>query len=147
MKRFAFGLERVLELREFGKKLAEAELTEKSGACARLEMGLDDNAKAAASVALERFRPGSGAADHRAAELYSWRLAAERERLLKAKAAAEIEREKARLAYVEASQKAELVSKLKAREEASYYKAVSVEETKIMDDLASGARARSRARA
>lgn len=144
MRRFSFGLAKVLELREFSERIAEAALTEKSGACARLELSLDDNARAGAQAAAERFRPGSRASDHRAAELYAWRLSAERDRLLKAKAAAEAEREKARLAYVEASKETELVSKLRDREESAYYKAVSRDETKVMDDLASGARARAR---
>jgi len=75
--------------------------------------------------------------------LYSWRLSAERERLFKALAFAEAEREKARLVYVDASKSKELVAKLREREETAYYKALMREETNIMDDLAAGAHARS----
>jgi len=142
MRRFAFGLERVLSVRAYKERLAEAVLAEKSGACAALQLGLDDNAKATMVAGRERCRPGGSAADYRAGELYSVRLSQERERLMKAMALAEAERETARLAFVEASTSRQVVTKLREREEAVYYKLVSREETKMMDELASGARVR-----
>ncbi len=142
MRRFAFRLERVLELRDYAERQAKAALGEKSAACSRLGLALEENAKATASAARERFRPGSGSADHRAAELYSLRLGQARERLMRELALAEAERETARLAYVEASKAREIVQKLRDRKEAEYYRLVAREETKIMDDLASGVRAR-----
>ncbi|HPB65285.1 MAG TPA: flagellar FliJ family protein, partial [Spirochaetales bacterium] len=83
---------------------------------------------------------------HRAGELYAVRLSQERERLFKSLAAAELEREAARVDYVEATKARRLVTKLREREEAVYYKAVAREETKTMDDLAAGAHARADAR-
>lgn len=142
MRRFAFRLERVLELREYDEKRAEAALGEKTAACSRLTLALEANARASVEAARERFRPGSDASDHRAGELYAVRLSQERERLLKALAAAELEREKARADYLEATKARRLVTKLREREEAVYYKAVAREETKMMDDLAAGAHAR-----
>ena len=142
MRRFAFRLERVLELREYDEKAAEAALGEKTAACSRLTLALEANARASVEAARERFRPGSDASDHRAGELYADRLSQERERLLKALAAAELEREKARADYLEATKARRLVTKLREREEAVYYKAVAREETKMMDDLAAGAHAR-----
>jgi len=147
MKRFLFGLQDVLDLRMFTLKAAEARLAEKSGACARITLGLEENAKATLAASMERFKKGGGAAEYRAGELYSWRLSAERERLFKALAFAEAEREKARLAYVEANRSKELVAKLREREEKAYYKAVSREEINTMDDLAAGARVRAMAQA
>ncbi len=142
MKRFSFRLERVLELREYAETVAKALLGEKSAVCSRLNLSLEENARATLDAARERFRPGGNAADHRAAELYSVRLTQERERLMKALAMAEAERETARLAYVETSKAKEIVAKLREREEKAYYKAVSREETKTMDDLAAGAHIR-----
>jgi len=142
MRRFIFGLERVLAVRAYKERLAEAVLAEKSGACAALQLRLDDNAKATMVAGRERCRPGGNAADYRAGELYSVRLSQERERLMKAMALAEAERETARLAFVEASTSRQVVTKLREREEAAYYKLVSREETKMMDELASGARVR-----
>ncbi|PKL25552.1 MAG: flagellar export protein FliJ [Spirochaetae bacterium HGW-Spirochaetae-3] len=142
MKRFSFRLQRVLDLREYGETVAKAALGEKSAACSRLGLSLEENARLTISTSRERFKPGSGAADHRACELYSVRLSQERERLMKALAYAEAERESARLAYVEASRSKQLVAKLREREEKAYYKVVSREETKTMDDLAAGAHVR-----
>lgn len=142
MKRFAFRLERVLELRSYAVTVAEAKLGEKSAVCDRLNLSLEANARATLDAARERFRPGGNAADHRAGELYSVRLNQERERLMKSLAYAETERETARLEYVKVRQSKELVAKLREREESAYYKAVSREETKTMDDLANGAHAR-----
>ena len=142
MKAFAFKLERVLELRGYAERVAEASLGEKAAVCSRLGLALEENAKASLVAAKERFRPGSTSSDHRAGELYALRVFNERERIMKALAFAESERETARLAYVQASMAREAVSKLREREAETYYKAVSREEVKIMDDLASGARAR-----
>ncbi|MBN2875852.1 MAG: flagellar export protein FliJ [Spirochaetales bacterium] len=145
MKRFSFGLERVLELRQYAERLAETKLAGKAAVCSSLELALAENARATLRTTAERYRPGSSAADHRAVELYSLRLSSERERLLKSLAYAEAEREEARLVYVDASRERELVGKLREREEEAYYKAVLREETKTMDDLAAGARIRARA--
>ena len=142
MRRFAFGLQQVLEVRDYAEQAAEARLLGKSAVCAKLGLLLEENARATLAASRERFRPGNGAADHRAVELYSVRLGAERERLVKALALAELEREEARKAYVVASTAKKLVEKLREREEAAYYKAVSREETKTMDDLAAGAHTR-----
>ncbi len=142
MRRFAFGLQHVLEVRDFAEQAAKAKLAGKSAACAKLGLVLEENARATLATSRERFKPGSGAADHRAVELYAVRLASERERLLKALAFAEVEREEAHKAYVVASVAKKLVEKLREREETDYYKAVSREEIKTMDDLAAGAHMR-----
>jgi len=142
MRRFAFKLEQLLEVRAYGEKLAKARLAEKAGACARLQQSLEDNARATIVAGRERFRPGGTLSDFRAGEMYAVRLQKERERLFKALAAAETEREAARLKYVEASRSMQLVEKLKERAEHDYYKFVSREEIKTMDDLASNARIR-----
>lgn len=144
MRRFNFGLERVLEVRAYKERLAEAALAEKSGVCAVLQLKLNENAKATLVAGRERSRPGGNAADYRAGELYAVRLSRERDRLMKALALAESERETARLAFVEASTSRQVVTKLREREEAAYYKLVSREEIKMMDELASGARMRLR---
>ncbi|HUW68839.1 MAG TPA: flagellar export protein FliJ [bacterium] len=145
MRRFAFGLERVLEVRAYKERLAEAVLAEKSGVCAALQMKLEDNARATLVAGRERCRPGGNAADYRAGELYAVRLSQDRDRLMKALALAEAERESARLVFVEVSMSRQVVTKLRDREEAAYYKLISREEIKMMDELASGARERLKA--
>lgn len=147
MRRFKFRLAPLLELRDYKEREAEAELARKSGAVALLEAGLKENAGLSLEAAKARFRRGARAEDCIAAERYAWRLSAERDRLMKALAAAEFEREKARAAYIEASKEKETLEKLKERAEAAYYKAAGIEEVKFLDDLGAIAAARrSRAR-
>ena len=141
MKRFSFGLEKILELREYRERIAKATMAEKAGKCTVLEMDLEDNARKSIAAGRERFRKGGNISDYMAGEHYAVRLVAERERLMKTLAMAELEREQARLSYIEASKSKELITKLKEREEADYYKAAAREETKTMDDIAAMARA------
>jgi flagellar FliJ protein len=141
MKRFLFGLEKILELREYRERIAKATMAEKAGKCKILELDLEGNARKSMGAAQERFRRGGNVSDFLAGEHYSLRLVVERERLMKALALAEVEREQARLAYIEASKSKELISKLKEREEAEYYKTAVREEIKTMDDIAAVARA------
>jgi flagellar export protein FliJ len=141
MKRFVFQLAKVLEFREYRERIAKAALAEKSGRCALLEQELADNARTTLLASGERFKPGGNVADFLAAEHYAWRLASEREHLIKTLAAAELEQETARHVYLAARQASEIILKLKEREEASYYKAASREEVKTMDDIAAMARA------
>jgi flagellar FliJ protein len=144
MRRFRFKLERILELRQFRETNAEAVLGAKAGACSLLEQQLQDNAVATHRVGMERFRAGGSLADFQAAENFGLRLHTEREKLLKALAAAELEREQARLEYIEAVKARELLDKLREREENQWYKAAQKEEIAVLDDL--GAQARQRMR-
>ncbi|HPE35962.1 MAG TPA: flagellar export protein FliJ [Spirochaetales bacterium] len=142
MRCFHFRLDRVLEVREFAEKAAEAELAKKSGAVALLELELEENAKASFDAARSRFRKGGNAQDFLAGERYAVRLAQRRDGLMKGLAMAEAQRDRAREAYVEASRARELITKLRERAEADYYKAAGREETKVLDDLAAMARQR-----
>lgn len=144
MRRFRFKLEHLLELRKFRETSAEAVLGAKAGACALLEQQLQKNAQATHQVGMERFRPGGNLADFQAAENFTLRLIAEREKLLKALALAEAEREQARLEYVEAVKARELLDKLREREENQWYKAAQREEIAVLDDLGAQARLRMR---
>lgn len=141
MKRFIFGLEKILELREYRERIAKAVLAEKSGKCTILEMELEANARRTMAAGRDRFRKGGNVSDYLAGEHYVVRLSAERERLMKSLAMAESEREQARLEYIETSKSKELIVKLKEREEADYYKAAAREEIKTVDDIATIARA------
>jgi flagellar protein FliJ len=142
MKRFHFRLEKLLEVRAYEQSICEAALARKNGAVAVLEHALMDNASASLQAAKERFKPGGRARDFQAAERYAQRLGQERDKLMKGLAAAELERDKAREAYIAATKAKELIEKLKERAESSYYKAAALEETKVLDDLGSIARAR-----
>ena len=82
------------------------------------------------------FAPGRGLADYRAAELYIVRLERDRDRLTEELALAEIEREEARVVYVEKHKAREAIEKIKERRQAEYYRLAEREETKALDDLA-----------
>lgn len=145
MRRFRFKLQDVLEVREFQEEAAKARLAEKAGACAILELRLEENAALTLEAAKARFRKGGSTADFQAGERYAIRLSRERERLMKALAVAEAEREVARELYVEASKAKELIQKLRERAEEEYYKSERREEFKALDDMAAIARARASA--
>lgn len=135
MKRFRFRLEKVLEVREYYERIAEMKLAAAAGTCALLERNLAENARATRDAAHQRFGAGRELPDMRSAELYARRLSDERERLLKALAFAEADRETARQGYVAASRETKLITKLRERSEAEYYRNAVREETKTLDDL------------
>jgi len=136
LRRFAFKLEKLLELRAFHEKRAELVLAEKAGRCAVLEAGLREVAESRARTSREMFAPGRDLADYRAAELYLVRLDRERDRLLAELAQAELEREAARAEYIEKHRDREAIDKLKERRQADYYRLAEREETKALDDIA-----------
>ncbi|HAP43162.1 MAG: flagellar export protein FliJ [Spirochaetes bacterium GWD1_61_31] len=147
MRAFRFRLERVLELRRYAEKAAEAALAAKVGACAALDLQLRENAERTHKLTAERFRLGASLDDYRASERFGQRLQQERERCLKALALAEAERETARLAYVAARRASELIDKLRERGAAAWRKDALRAETAVLDDLGSQSRQRRRAQA
>jgi flagellar protein FliJ len=136
VRRFRFNLEKLLELRAFYERKAEMVLAEKAGACALLDARLLELAQSRVRTGREMFQAGRGLADYRAAELYLVRLDRESERISRELAAAELEREQARLAYVEKRMGRESLEKIKERRQAEHYRLAEREETKALDDLA-----------
>lgn len=136
MKRFAFKLEKLLELRSFYEKRAELVLAEKAGRCLILDTKLKEVAQSRVKTGKEMFAPGRDFADYRAAELYIIRLDRERDKLLADLVVAEAEREAARLEYVSRHRDREAIDKLKERRQAEYYRIAEREETKALDDIA-----------
>lgn len=136
VRRFRFNLEKFLELRSFHERKAELVLAEKAGRCAVLDGRLREVAQARSRTGREMFSPGRGLADYRAAELYIVRLERDRDKLTEELALAEIEREEARVVYVEKHKAREAIEKLKERRQAEYYRLAEREETKALDDLA-----------
>jgi flagellar FliJ protein len=136
MKRFRFRLAQLLELRAFTERRAELVFAEKAGACALLETRISENVESRARTSREMFAEGREIADFLASELYIRRLDAERERLTRELALAEIEREAARTEYLKKRRDREAVDKLRERREAEYYRLAEREETKALDDQA-----------
>ncbi len=140
MKRFSFKLDKVLEVRAYYERMARLALAEKSGRCSLLEQDLRANAEKTLQAGRERFGRGRNLADFMATELYVRRLGQERERTMKALAAAELEREKARKTYIEKSRDKEILDKLRERKEADYYKVQNRAEIMELDDAAQNMR-------
>lgn len=136
MKRFAFRLERLLELRAWNEKKTELVLAEKAGTCSLLTSRIEENLGDRARASRDAYAPGREITDFRAAEFYLRRLDVERQRLTAELAVAEAEREKARLEWVAKHREKESVGKLKERREAEYYRLALREEAKVLDDMA-----------
>jgi flagellar protein FliJ len=136
VRRFRFKLEKLLELRGFYERKAELVLAEKAGRCNLLGNKLRETAEARARTGREMFSSGRMLADYRAAELYIVRLDRDRDRLIGELAAAELEREQARLEYVEKRKGREVLDKIKERRQGEYYRLAEREEIKALDDIA-----------
>ncbi|MDR1057981.1 MAG: flagellar export protein FliJ [Treponema sp.] len=142
MKRFTFNLEKVLELRKYRERETEIELGRAVGALTEIEnhikaLGLEKN-----RAARRQFEPEHSASVIINYELYLRRLDGEVERLIALAAEAELEVEKARALYLEASRERKVLDKLKEKRERDYRKAMGREETRTLDDISSGAPAR-----
>jgi flagellar FliJ protein len=142
MKRFRFGLEKLLELRAYREKEAELELARAVGELTALENRLREVAEERQRIAADRFAPGRSAADMRSAELYIVRLDRTRDELIEASANAELAVEAAREAFAEASRDRKVIDKLKEKHKAEYRKAAADEEIAALDDISGGAAAR-----
>jgi flagellar export protein FliJ len=136
MRAFRFNLEKLLEVRSFYERKAEMVLAEKAGRCALLDAQLRELAESRLRARSEMFSSGRMIADFYASEAYLRRLDRDKERVVSELAAAELEREAARVQYVEKRKDREAIEKLKERRQAEYYRLALREETKVLDDLA-----------
>ena len=139
MKRFKFGLEKVLKLRQHNEHEARVELGRAIGVLAGIENEIKRNAATRAGAIHERFAgitAGDGAASFsmHAWDAYINRLELEAERLMEAAAKAEIVVEEKRNLYVEASRELKVMENLKEKREKEHRKEMFTVETKEMDD-------------
>jgi flagellar FliJ protein len=142
MKRFRFPLEKVLELRKYKERETEIELGRAIGELTEIENKLKALALTRIQAANERFSPNNGTMEIQSYDLYIMRLDQTKDHLLEEAAKAELKVEAARAAYLEASRDRKVFDKLKEKREAEYRKEMLVEETKILDDVSGGVRAR-----
>ena len=142
MKPFAFGLEKVLDLRKYHEDEAKIELGRAVGVLTELESRIFTLAGERSRAAASQFSPANNAALMQQYMLYILRLDNTKERLLKEAALAELKVEEAREKFLEASRERKVLDKLKDKRQKEYHKIKLDEETKVMDDLSSGAQAR-----
>lgn len=142
MRRFHFKQEKILKLRENREKETELELGKAVGILSALEQRIKQVAEEKTEASKSRYSARSDFTQMRNYDLYILRLDQTKEALLAAAARAELEVEKARLIYLEASRERKVMSKLKERQEKEYRRTMRLEEIKIIDDLSGGVSAR-----
>jgi len=132
VKRFRFGLEKVMKLRQNNEQEARNELGKAIGILTGIENNITQNAELHSRAARERFTgiaasdsEGGGGGD--ALSMQAWdnyilRLEQEAERLAEEAAQAELVVEEKRNLYLEASRELKVMENLKEKQEKEYRK-------------------------
>jgi flagellar FliJ protein len=144
MKRFKFSLEKILELRKYHERETEIDLGRAVGALTLIEKNIASVASETYRAWEERYSPEYGINELLTRDLYITRLETTREKLLQEAAKAEQKVEEKRGVYLEASRNRKVIDKIREKRETEYRRAMFVEETKELDDIANGAGARKR---
>jgi flagellar FliJ protein len=145
VKRFKFGLEKVLKLRQHNEHEARVELGRAIGVLAGIENEIKKNAATRSDAVKERFtgiNPENtvgdtgygGSLSMHAWDAYINRLEQEADRLMEEAARAELVVEEKRNFYIEASRELKVMENLKERREKEHRKEMFIAETKEMDD-------------
>jgi flagellar FliJ protein len=142
MKAFSFNLEKVLELRKYRERETEIELGRAVGVLTEIENRIRALGAERNRAARRQFAPEHTAPEIINYERYLRRLDGEAEELTRLAAEAELELEKARALYIEASRDRKVLDKLREKWEQDYRKALGREEIRILDDISGGAPAR-----
>jgi flagellar FliJ protein len=142
VKRFKFSLDKALKLREYHEKETEIDLGRAVGALTQLEQAIDATTEERIAAAAERFSAGFSVSDILTFDHYVQRLDATNVKLAQDAEKATARVEDARGVYIEASRDRKVLSNVKERREKEHHKAMLVEETKVLDDIASGSKAR-----
>jgi len=142
MKPFVFGLEKVLNLRKYYEDEARIELGRAVSVLAELEGMISALAAERARAAAAQFSPENSVVQIQQYMFYILRLDGKKEELLKEAAAAELKVEQAREKFLEASRERKILDKLKEKKQKEYRRLAMNEETKVLDDISSGAPAR-----
>ena len=133
MKRFTFKLEKILRLRENREKETEIELGKAVGILSAVEAQIKNVTEEKVLAVQNRFLGNFN--QMRSYEFYIQRLDKTKDILLEDAAMAELEVEKARGIYLEASRDRKIFTRLKERQQKEYRRFVNLEEIKIIDDI------------
>ena len=142
MKKFSFSLEKVLKLRKYREQETKLELGRAVSALAEIERNIQLVAQERVRAAASQFDSSNSAREIFQHSLYISRLDNTKEKLLADAAAAELKVEEARNIFIEASRERKVLDKLKEKKQAEHKREFYREETKTLDDVASGALAR-----
>ncbi|MDR2536085.1 MAG: flagellar export protein FliJ [Treponema sp.] len=139
MKRFVFGLEKVRELRQYREQETEIELGKAVGVLTEIERKI--TAITAERERIEQFTP-QRTEDILSFDRYILRLDKTKAAFLEEAGKAARNVEEARSVYMEASRDRKILDNMKERRYKEYRKHILTEETKTLDDLSSGVKAR-----
>ncbi|MDR1398772.1 MAG: flagellar export protein FliJ [Treponema sp.] len=142
MKQFKFTLEKALKLREYHEKETKIDLGRAIGALTQIEQAINATTEQRSAAAAERFSIGLSVSDILTFDHYVQRLDATKVQLTREAEKASARVEDARGIYLEASRDRKVLSKVKEHREKEYHKAMLAEETKVLDDISSGSKAR-----
>ena len=135
MKSFAFGLQKILDLRKYHEDEAKIELGRAISVLSELENKILLLAQEHTRAAAAQFNPGNSTALIQQYMFYLLRLDATKEQLLKEAALAELKVEEAREAFIEASRERKVLDKLKEKQEKKYRKKALTLEAKVLDEI------------
>jgi len=134
LKKFNFNLEKILKLREHNENEAKIMLGRSLSILHELENKLMLLAKELSRAGEEQFSSGNNVNIMQQYMFYLLRLENSKEILLEECANAELEVEKARNIYIEASRERKVLDKLKEKRIKEYKKEVQREENLLLDD-------------
>jgi flagellar FliJ protein len=139
LKKFAFDLENILELRKYREQEAEVALGRAVGELTRIEQKIEALIRERIRASGERFALGYGVAELVAFDRYVQRLDITKEVLIEDAAKAAFKVEEARKSYIEASNEREALDKVKEGEAKDHRKQGFAEEAKALDDISGDA--------
>ena len=139
MKRFAFALEKVLELRKYYEQEAKVELGRAISVLTEIENNIKTNAHLRSQAASERFSVIGATENGGAISMFDWdnyilRLEQEAQRLAEEAIKAKAVVEEKRNIYLEASRELKVMEKLKEKRQKEYREEVFAAETSERDD-------------
>lgn len=136
MHRFAFKLEKILELRRHAEREWEIRLGEVTGRIVSAENEIAQWGTRRRSTSRIAVVAGSVDMDLLYSREEYLLLVDQRVRQLQVRVAAmEVEREKVRVGYLDASRKRKALSKLRERREQSYYSLARRQEVHVLDEI------------
>ena len=139
MKRFKFGLEKVLVLRQYSEQEAKNELGRAIGILTSIENNIKINSARQNKAMQERFESisdsGNGALSMRTWDNYILRPEQEGEVLAEQAAEAELVVEEKRNLYLEAGRELKVMEKLKEKRQREYRKEMFAVETRELDEV------------
>ena len=143
MRKFMFSLQRLLSLREYTEKEWETKLGEITSRCNGFRRDIRKREELHSNI-LGNRKPGTSLEELQVSELFMLRMRDEVSNLRQELEIAETRRDEVQQKYLEASRERKVLTRLKERQEAEYYREQVKEEMKLIDDINTSAAVRKR---